>query len=61
MDSVAVRKVALFRNLRIYAYFQLPEAFRPLLCPSSCLGSTIRLSSFEHRPSLLRLCFLRYC
>ncbi|KAL3648382.1 hypothetical protein CASFOL_007806 [Castilleja foliolosa] len=29
MDSAAVRKVALFGNLRIYAYFQLPEAFRP--------------------------------
>ncbi|XP_039162477.1 disease resistance protein RPV1-like isoform X2 [Eucalyptus grandis] len=29
MDSAAVQKVDLFRNLRIYAYFQLPEAFYP--------------------------------
>uniref|UniRef100_K3Z2R2 Uncharacterized protein n=1 Tax=Setaria italica TaxID=4555 RepID=K3Z2R2_SETIT len=28
MDSAAVQKVDLFGNLRIYAYFQLPEAFR---------------------------------
>lgn len=34
MDSAAVRKVDLFGNLRIYAYFQLPEAFRRLLRPS---------------------------
>ncbi|MCD9644873.1 hypothetical protein HAX54_033388 [Datura stramonium] len=39
MDSEAVRKVALFGNLRIYAYFQLPEAFRRLLRPSSSLGA----------------------
>ncbi|CAN4128528.1 unnamed protein product [Withania somnifera] len=39
MDSAAVRKVALFGNLRIYAYFQLPEAFRRLLRPSSSLVS----------------------
>nr|GMD31301.1 hypothetical protein TEA_028824 [Ipomoea batatas] len=39
MDSAVVRKVALFENLRIYAYFQLPEAFRRLLRPlSGCLG-----------------------
>ncbi|KAL9419533.1 hypothetical protein AB3S75_037319 [Citrus x aurantiifolia] len=31
MDSAAVRKVNLFENLRIYTYFQLPEAFRRLL------------------------------
>lgn len=28
MDSAAVRKVDLFGNLRIYAYWPLPEAFR---------------------------------
>ncbi|KAF1888992.1 hypothetical protein Lal_00032041 [Lupinus albus] len=39
MDSAVVRKVDLFRNLRIYAYFQLPEAFRRLLRPSSSLGA----------------------
>ena len=39
MDSAAVRKVDLFGNLRIYAYFQLPEAFRRLLRPSSSLGA----------------------
>uniref|UniRef100_J3L0N6 Uncharacterized protein n=1 Tax=Oryza brachyantha TaxID=4533 RepID=J3L0N6_ORYBR len=35
----AVQKVDLFGNLRIYAYFQLPEAFRRLLHPSSSLGT----------------------
>ena len=35
----AVQKVDLFGNLRIYAYFQLPEAFRRLLRPSSSLGA----------------------
>lgn len=35
----AVQKVALFGNPRIYAYFQLPEAFRRLLRPSSSLGA----------------------
>lgn len=39
MDSAAVQKVNLFGNLRIYAYFQLPEAFRRLLRPSSSLGA----------------------
>ena len=39
MDSAAVRKVDLFGNLRISAYFQLPEAFRRLLRPSSSLGA----------------------
>nr|GLL25373.1 hypothetical protein Ahy_A03g013504 [Ipomoea trifida] len=34
-------KVALFGNLRIYAYFQLPEAFRRLLRPSSSLVPSI--------------------
>ena len=33
----AVQKVD--RNLRIYAFFQLPEAFRRLLRPSSSLGA----------------------
>ncbi|MCD7465954.1 hypothetical protein HAX54_002233 [Datura stramonium] len=59
MDSAVVRKVALFGNLQIYAYFQLPEAFCRLLRPSLSLGaevSTVSLSSFEPRPSLLRLC-----
>ncbi|KAI5420933.1 hypothetical protein KIW84_044688 [Lathyrus oleraceus] len=39
VNSAAVRKVDLFGNPRIYAYFQLPEAFRRLLHPSSSLGS----------------------
>jgi len=41
MDSAAVQKVNLFRNLRIYAYFQLPEAFSSLttlFLVSGCLG-----------------------
>ncbi|KAL4294530.1 hypothetical protein AHAS_Ahas18G0237300 [Arachis hypogaea] len=38
MDLAAVQKVDLFRNLRIYAYFQLPKAFHRLLHPSSSLG-----------------------
>ncbi|GER48868.1 60S ribosomal protein L16 [Striga asiatica] len=41
MDSAAVRKLALLRNPRIYAYLQLPEAFRRLLrtfLVSGCLG-----------------------
>jgi hypothetical protein len=39
MDSAAVKKVNLFGNLRIYANFQLPEAFRRLPRPSSSLGA----------------------
>ena len=42
MDSAAVRKVDLFGNLRIYAYFQLPEAFRRLLRPSSQRGEWLQ-------------------
>ncbi|GMN54362.1 hypothetical protein TIFTF001_023496 [Ficus carica] len=38
-DSATVRKVDLFGNLRISVYFQLPEAFRRLLRPSSSLGA----------------------
>ncbi|THG11008.1 hypothetical protein TEA_028824 [Camellia sinensis var. sinensis] len=39
MDSAVVRKVDLFRNLGIYAYFQLLEAFRRLLRPSWSMGA----------------------
>ncbi len=35
----AVRKVNPFGNLRIHAYFQLPEAFRRLPRPSSSLSA----------------------
>lgn len=38
MNSAAAQKVDLFRNLRTYAYFQLPKTFHRLLRPSSSLG-----------------------
>ncbi|CAN4085215.1 unnamed protein product [Withania somnifera] len=38
MDLAEVQKVSLFGNIRIYAYFQLPEAFHRLLSPSSSLA-----------------------
>ncbi|KAK9188241.1 hypothetical protein WN944_019642 [Citrus x changshan-huyou] len=47
MDLAAVRKVDLFGNLRIYAYFQLPEAFRRLLRSSSSLVHELEISGLE--------------
>ncbi|MCD7459591.1 hypothetical protein HAX54_041395 [Datura stramonium] len=54
MDSAAVRKVALLKS-RIYPYFQLLEAFRRLLRPSSSLDQTPNRKNWVYHKALYRL------